>query len=155
MHVCCCKNGFAAASVLFAQVKFCSSATLELSGSYRQWHSVFTPQRSKTGCVGHNRLARFHRSVGGATAVTAKNRERRKYIQAQKLSNFLKQCTDVRGLIEIHTQDLYKSMAHSLVYLQSKSSQFCACARPHREHVECTVCVKLITLATTVYERHK
>ena len=54
------------------------------------------------------------------------------YTRAQKLSNFLKQCTNVQALIQIHPQNLLKLTAHSLVRLPSVSNQYCARTRPHR-----------------------
>ena len=46
-----------------------------------------------------------------------------KYTQAQKLSSFSKQCTDVQALMKLHLQNLHKAKASWLVYLHSTSNQ--------------------------------
>ena len=57
----------------------------------------------------------------------------------------------------MHSQNLYKSNAHSLVYLSSATSnQFYAHARPHRqheEHVQGVTYAEITSFADIAYER--
>ena len=74
------------------------------------------------------------------------------YTQAQKLSNFFKQCTDVQALIKLQAQNL-----HSLKRIRCSSSIQCPVSftrvLDHKDDMwkMCTLCVKTIRFASFTY----